>query len=309
MKMRSARRGCGGFTMVEIMIAMGVLTTVGVACYSMLLSSSILFAKNVSLNTSNTILRTALDRMYSDVSHAYGVPKLINADGSTAANPSAVGISFDLYLGGPYVVTNPGTTGFSASTQSFSMKNYAADLLTAQPVPVANDVVVLDNGPTRPVVASCTSTSASNVQTLTANLQSPLGNAVSWNATTTKTAFLVHKKAYIVVPVNTEYAQLRLYNNVEAVTDYTNPANYIVLARDLSHKNTFDKSGNSIDDTTPFSITDQSGVPCPSAGCSNPFLQIAMRVEEQRSNKTLAVKQTQDFNTFLRLETRLRPRN
>ena len=105
--------------MAEIMVGMSVLTTVGVACYSMLLSSSILFAKNVSLNTSNTILRTALDRMYNDVSHAYGVPKLINADGSSATTPSAVGIAFDLYLGGPYVVTNPGGTGLSASTQSF----------------------------------------------------------------------------------------------------------------------------------------------------------------------------------------------
>jgi type II secretory pathway pseudopilin PulG len=294
MKMRSARRGCGGFTMVEIMIAMGVLTTVGVACYSMLLSSSILFAKNVSLNTSNTILRTALDRMYNDVSHAYGVPKLINADGSAAANPSAVGISFDLYLGGPYVVTNPGTTGFSASTQSFSMKNYAADPLTAQPVPVANDVVVLDNGPTRPVVASCTSTSASNVQTLTANLQSSLGNAVSWNATTTKTAFLVHKKAYIVATVN-GHGELRLYNNAETVADYNDPANYVVLSQELSGQ---------AGENTPFSLV------TPLAPQNdNKFLNIAMRVEDQRYNQTLAVKQAKDFTTFLQLDTMLRPRN
>ncbi len=184
MKRKVVGRGRSGFTMAEIMVGISLLTGLGIACYSMLLSSSILFAKNVSLNTSNTILRTALDRMYGDVNQAYGMPKLINADGSAAATGAAAGITFDVYLGGPYVVINPGTTGLPASTTQLQMKHYSTDTLTAQPLPVSNDVVILDNGITRPVVNTCTSTTASNVRTLTVNLKAALGSSVSWNAST-----------------------------------------------------------------------------------------------------------------------------
>ncbi len=173
MKVTSAAKA-SGFTMVETLIGLGVLTAVGVACYSMLLSSTILFAKNVSVNTSGTILRTALDRMYIDINQAYGVPKLINPDGTLVTTPPATGVAgiiFDLYLGGPYVVTNSTGTGFTASTTSFSMK-CSTDTLTNQPIPVANDVIVLDNGPTRPVVSSCTSSVSSGVRTVTVNLKS-----------------------------------------------------------------------------------------------------------------------------------------
>jgi hypothetical protein len=294
MKLKLARRSRSGFTMAEILIGVSLLTGVGIACYSMLLSSSILFAKNVSLNTSNTILRTALDRMYNDINQGYGMPKLINADGSAATTQSAAGITFDLYLGGPYVVTNPGATGLPASTIQFQMKHYSADTLTAQPLPVTNDVIVLDNGITRPVINTCTSSTASNVRTLTVNLKSALGTSVSWNASTTKTAALVHKRAYVLANINNQYGELRLYNNAEAGTDFANPANYVVLTRELS--------GTTGEDM-PFSI-----VPDPLETGTN-LLSITMRVESQNFNKSLALKQSKEFNTFLRLDTRLRPRN
>lgn len=301
MKARSARHGRGGFTMVETLVGMTLLTGLGIACYSVLLSSSILFAKNVSINTSNTVLRSSLDRMYSDINQGAGMPKLINADGSPATTSSAAGITFDLYLGGPYVVTNPGSTGLPASATQFQMKYYTADPLTVQPTPVAKDVVLLDNGITRPVVSTCTSSTSSNVRTLTVNLQSPLGNVVSWDSSTTKTAALVHKKAYVVTTVN-GIGQLRLYNNAEAGTDFSNPANYIVLTSELSGQTTNNEN-------TPFSI-----VPDPlESGTS--FLNIAMRVEGREFNRTLGLtadpnaRQLKEFNTFLRLDTKLRPRN
>jgi len=296
MTANSARRSGGGFTLAETLIGVTILTAVAIACYSMLLNSTLLFAKNVSVNTSGTVLRTALDRMYSDASQAYGIPKLINVDGSPVIDPApaggVAGFTFDLYLGGPYVVTNPGTTGLAASAQSFSMKGRADsnDPLTLQPVPVANDVVVLDNAVTRPVVNTCTSSTSSNIRTVTVNLKAPLGSVVSWNATTTKTAFLVHKKAYIVAPVN-GYGELRMYNDAEAVVDYSNPDNYVVLSRELS---------GVTNENTPFSLVTQNG---------NKFLKIAMRVEGQKFNKALALKQAKEFNTFLQLDTMLRPRN
>jgi hypothetical protein len=258
----------------------------------MLLSSTLLFAKNLAVNTSGTVLRTALDRMYMDLNQGFGTPKLINADGSLATSPppadGVAGFSFDQYLGGPYVVTNPSGTGLAASTTSFSMK-FSTDPLAVQPVPALNDVVILDNNVTRPVVNTCAS-SPGTVQTVTVTLKAALGNAISWNASTTKTAFLVHKKAYIVAKVN-EYSELRLYNNVEGIVDYSNSANYIVLSRELS---------GLAKENTPFNLVTQSG---------NQFLKINLRMEDQKFNKTLALKQANEFNTFMQLETMLRPRN
>jgi len=292
MKEKTERRD-GGFTLAEIAIGLGILTAVGVACYSMLLSATILFAKNVSVNTSGTILRTSLDRMYIDVNQAYGVPKLINVDGTPAASPAPVdgvaGFSFDQYLGGPYVVTNPTGTGLGASTTTFTVK-FNTDALTTQPVPVASDVVMLDNGVTRPVVSSCTSSVTGGVATVTVNLQAPLGSAVVWDSTTTKTAFLVHKKAYVVAPVNGA-GELRLYNNAEGVSDYSNSANYIVLSRELS---------GLAKENTPFSLVTQNG---------NPFLKITLSMQDQKVNNALANKQAKEFNTFMQLQTMLRPRN
>lgn len=279
--------------MAEIAVGLGILTAVGVACYSMLLSATILFAKNVTVNTSGTILRTTLDRMYLDVNQAYGIPKLINADGSLVGdNPPASGVAgfyFEQYLGGPYVVTNPSNSGLTSSTTSITLKS-STDALTGAPTPSANDVVILDNGVTRPVVNNCSSSVSNGVATATITLRSPLGAAVVWDSTTTKTAFLVHKKAYVVATVN-GYGELRLYNNAETVTDYNNPTNYTVVSRELS---------GVAPENTPFNLVTQNG---------NQFLKINLRMEDQKFNKTLAIKQAKEFNTFMQLETMLRPRN
>jgi hypothetical protein len=218
---------------------------------------------------------------------------LINVDGSLVGDPpppeGAAGFSFEQYLGGPYVVTNPAGTGLAASTTTITLKS-STDPLSTQPVPTANDVVVLDNGVTRPVVSRCTNSVAGEVATATVILRAPLGAAVTWDATTTKTAFLIHKKAYIVATTN-GYGELRQYDNAETVTDYSNSANYTVLSRELSGA---DK------ENTPFTLVTQSG---------NQFLKINLRMQDQKFNKTLALKQAQDFNTFMQLETMLRPRN
>ena len=79
------------------------------------------------------------------------------------------------------------------------------------------------------------------------------------------------------------------------MTDYSDPANYVVLSQELSGQ---------AGENTPFSLVTPLA---PQNG--NKFLNIAMRVEDQRFNQSLAVKQAKEFNTFLQLDTMLRPRN
>lgn len=275
------------------MIGLVILVLVGGLAYSVLIGATTLMAKNVSLNASSTTLRAALDRLYSEVNQANGLPKLINADSSaaaTAAGPAA-GIAFDRYQGGPYIVTNPGTSGLSATATSFAMTS-STDPLASPPIPQKNDVVSMDGGNTRPLVNSSTASTSGGLQTHTVQLQSAIGTPIPWTTDVQKTAYLIHREAFIVVPTGGR-AELRFYRNAETlgVGNYNDATTYVVLTRDI---------GTANGETTPFSIVTQG---------TTSFLNVAMRIEDRQFNAYLAGRQANEFNTFLRVDTMLRPRN
>lgn len=316
MKRNFSRRPIGGYTLIEVCIAAAILTVVGMGGYSMLMSSTTLLAKNVSLNSSNILTNAALDRIFAELNQGNRLPSLINADGSPAAEPGpAAGIIFDRYLGGPYVVGNPGG-GLAATATTFNLF-YSTNALARPPVPKKNDVVIMD-GQTRALVSSCTAGSAafsspaptptpSGGEMVTVTLQNKLGSytippvssgtAIPWSSTTQQTAYVVHRKAFVVVPINGTNgpAELRLYPDAETVTNYSDPASYVVLSRNIGTRTV-----NGVAENAPFSIVSQDG---------NKFLNIAMRVEDQGFNKRLATQQTNEFNTFQRVDTKMRPRN
>ncbi len=309
----SNRRGA---SLAEMCITIAVIMIVGALAYSMMMNSTTLLAKNLSLNSSNLQSRTVLDRIFAEMNQSNQLPTLINADGSAVIGSGpAAGIAFDRYIGGPYVVGTPGS-GLAATATTFNLF-YSADPLASPPVPVKNDVVIMD-GSTRALVSSCsapTTTLAAPTPTpaptpgrmVTVTLQNTLGTytnppvssgtAIAWSSTTQQTAYLIHRKAFIVVPGSDPNgpAQLRLYSNVETVTDYSDATTYVILSRNIGTKTI-----NGVAENTPFSLVTQNG---------STFLNIAMRVEDQQYNKRLASQQMADFNTFLRVDTMLRPRN
>lgn len=325
MKRNEFKLAGGGFTLVEILISLAVLMIVGGLAYSMLIGSTTLLAKNLSLNSSNTIVRATLDRVYSELNQANGMPlptggsipgKLINADGTAVATKPdgtggpAAGILFDRYVSGPFVVGNPGT-GLPANTTSFKLY-YSTDSLANPTPPVKNDVVIMD-GVTRALVSSCSAPSSYSApipnptpvsgKMLTVTLQNtlgtytnPQGNAISWNSNVQQTAFILHRKAFVVVVVNGR-GELRMYPDAETVTDYNDTTKYIVLSREI---------GTQAGENTPFAIVNQDAQGN-SLGAN--FLSVALRVEDQQFNKYLGNKQAKEFNTFLRVDTRSRPRN
>jgi type II secretory pathway pseudopilin PulG len=285
------RASAAGFSLVELMIGLVVLVLVGGLAYSILASAATLMAKNISLNSSSTTLRVALDRVYSEINQANGFPRLLNSDGTTgnAAGPAA-GVIFDRYQGGPYIVTNPGT-GLPSTTTSFSMTS-STDPLASPPVPQQYDVVSMDGGNTRPVVQSCTATISGGLQTHTVQLQGAIGRDIPWSSSLQKTAYVIHREAFLVVP-NGDRAELRFYPNAESLgpANYNNTTSYVILTRDI---------GTGTGEATPFSIVTQ--------GSTN-FLNVAMRIEDHQYNSYLAARQANEFNTFLRVDTSLRPRN
>ena len=281
------------FTLVELMIGLVILMLVGGIAYSILMNATTLMAKNISLNASSTTLRAALDRVYSEVNQANGLPTLVNADSSAAASVSgpAAGIIFDRYVSGPYIVTNPGSSGLVSTATSFQM-TCSTNPLASPAAPKINDVVSMDAGNTRPLVQSCTSTTSGSLQTLTVQLQSAIGKDIPWSTTVQKTAYLIHREAIIVALANGR-AELRFYGNAEALTtsNCNDASTYNVLTRDI---------GTAAGEATPFSYVTQG---------STRFLNIAMRVEDRQFNAYLASRQANEFNTFLRVDTMLRPRN
>lgn len=328
MKRNEFKLASGGFTLVEILISLAVLVIVGGLAYSILTGSTALLAKNLSLNSSNTIVRATLDRVYSELNQANGMPvsnggsipgKLINADGSAVATNAdgtggpAAGIIFDRYVSGPFVVGNPGT-GLPANTTSFNLY-YSTDALASPAPPAKNDVVIMD-GVTRALVSSCSAPLSYSApipnptpvsgKMLTVTLQNTLGSytnptattgtAISWNSNVQQTAFVLHRKAFVVVPVSGR-GELRMYPDAESVTDYNDATKYIVLNREI---------GTQTGENTPFAIVNQDAQGN-SLGAN--FLSIAMRVKDQQFNNYLANKEAKEFNTFLRVDARSRPRN
>lgn len=284
------------FTLIELAVAAVILAVVAGIAYSLLMGATTLLAKNVSLNSSNTLLRASLDRIYSEVSQGNGMPTLINADGTPASGTGpAAGIVFDRYLGGPYIVTPAGPNGLTAATKSVQL-TFSTSPFASPPTPQNNDVVCIGDSTLRPLVSSFTASTppghpSPDLAAVTVNLQTKLGQDIQWSSVVEEKAFLVHRKAIVVIPTNGRN-ELRLYSNVETSSNTRDlTTSYIVLNREI---------GTAIGEDKPFSLVTENTVT---------YLAIDMHVEAQQFGKVLASRQAKQFNTFLEVDGRVRPRN
>ena len=125
------------------------------------------------------------------------------------------------------------------------------------------------------------------------------GTAIPWTSYMQQTAYVIHRKAFVVVPVNGingPPAELRMYTNAENLPSVINdPTQYVGLSREIGTNqranSPFEKSGATKDQNKPFAIYTDSAT-----GTS--YVSIAMRVEDQQFNKRLATQQSKEFNTF-----------
>ncbi|MEQ1854267.1 MAG: hypothetical protein ABMA01_22080, partial [Chthoniobacteraceae bacterium] len=241
-----------GTTLVEVMIYVGIAVVISAVAFSFLVSQTRLYAKNMALVRSHSDARTGLDRLVNNLQQANGLPVLITTAG-TVTTGAAAGLYFDRYLGDPYVVTHPGGTGLTAAATSLTITRSTVPL-ASPPLPGAGDTLLIDapGDPVRAVIATSTpgAIDATNQrQTIALTLKSPLGKAVTWNASQVQTSRLVHREAFIVVP-GVASAELRFFPNFEPMPVLTNAANYTVVSNQL---------GIQAGETLPFSIADEAG--------------------------------------------------
>ena len=101
-----------GFTLVELLFTMAVITVVGLVLYSLLNLITVLGAKNAALNTAHQQARTAMVRMQQDLHSAVSTPYLVDGNGNqvTGTGPAA-GISFQKWSSGPHLFKSDAAAG------------------------------------------------------------------------------------------------------------------------------------------------------------------------------------------------------
>ncbi|MEP6975202.1 MAG: prepilin-type N-terminal cleavage/methylation domain-containing protein [Spartobacteria bacterium] len=294
-----------GFTLVEILVAAALLGAVGLVVSSFTVTETWLYAKNAALNSSHQSARQALDRLANELQQAQNLPILIDATGTPTAASTAAGVSYDRLVGTPYKVQHPGGSGYS-STATKVRVTLSTNLLASPPIPVQGDVLLLDLPTRSPVRARVFSVSITNTdttlqqQTLELTLANPLGTDVTWNSSETKTAQVVRRQAFIVVPA-VDRNELRFYQNFEPLPALNDPTQYIVVTDEVSNVKLSDGTSR---DVTPFSIDTSGG---------DKLVKASLRMQAKDYVNSLANKQDNSFNTFVQMEvtlpSRLRPKS
>ncbi len=278
-----------GFSIVETLMGAAAAMVVGIGIFSILNTGTMLSARNLSLNVTNNALRGSLDRAEQLLQLANATPTLIDTTGAATTGPAA-GVKFDRFVGAPYVMTIP-VAGLPAATASLTLVR-STDALASPPVPAIGDLILIDGeaNTLRPRVSAITTASpdAQLHQSMTATLAASLGTLVS-GSSTLLTAKLVRSAALIVMP-NGAKRELRYYPSMDLTANLNDPTKYTVLT---------DQVGMQSDDATPFSlITVQT----------KSFVNMSFRVRSNRFDQRLMGKQSDQFNTFSRVDVQIRPK-
>ncbi len=289
MRLRHSSEGRAGFTLVEVLVGMtiGVLVSLGV--FAFIDTSSMLTARNLSVNLTSDSIRGSLDRVEQLIQSADTMPVLVNTSGTTSAGPAA-GVRFDRYVGGTYVVNPPATT-LASGVSSLSLV-FSTSSVSSAVNPTQGDILRIDGTPAtlRPKIGAPPFTSsipALGRRSFTVPLTGSLGTAVS--SSSGIRAKLVRDVAVIVMPTASG-KQLRYYADFGATADLNDVTKYVVIT---------DQVGLQTIDATPFSLETIGG---------KSFVKMSLRVRASNFDRRLSGKQADQFNTISQVDTFMRPK-
>lgn len=153
----TARARRGAYTLVEVMVTVGIFVLVGMMIFFVLNSGMVLYAKNTAVNAAHQQARSGIDQMLANIHSSVSIPELVDTNLSPVAeldgsgNPtSAAGISFQTFNAGPFpVVVNaaptdksivlycPGYTPPTNARLNIPSHNIEYDITSAAPHSVA----------------------------------------------------------------------------------------------------------------------------------------------------------------------------
>ncbi len=219
-----------GFTLAEILVAMGLAGLAGTLLVSVLIATMSLSSQNVVTNVSSYRARQTLDRLEELVRFAQEEPKLIGSDGVPASGTASAGILAKRALGGPYVFKNASgqpDAEITAGAMSFMVEYSSAAGLAA---PQVGDFFLI-NLSTHPEleVASVTATSGfgSVSRAIVTTRQGIPENAKPGSYTVSASRY--HKEAYVFVQDGSQWT-LRHYPRVTAGTSFSDTAAFRVVS-------------------------------------------------------------------------------
>ncbi len=113
------KQRAAAFTLVEMMVAIGVFTLAGGLIFSFLNTGMVLYAKNTAMNSAHQQARTGVDQMLANIHASVSIPQLVDTNLAPIAAPGtgpAAGVDFQQFDGGPYLLY---TGANVAATQNY----------------------------------------------------------------------------------------------------------------------------------------------------------------------------------------------
>ena len=108
--MRPAERTRRGFTLVEMMVAVGASGIIAVVIFALLNFGTTLFAKNLAINMAHQQARNGVLRVVRDLHRAVSIPQLADADfkpiTSSVPGTAAAAITFQVVAKGPFEIVH-----------------------------------------------------------------------------------------------------------------------------------------------------------------------------------------------------------
>ncbi len=235
MKLSPLKSHQRGFTIVEVMMATGLMTIVGGMIFIVLNSGMNLYAKNTAVNAAHQQARSGVDQMLHMVHGSVSIPQLVDTNLTPIAAPGvgpAAGISFQRFEAGPF----PVVANSLASSTTLDLNSGSGSAYT----PTTNSRLNIPSHNIELNVASSTNL-GSGLRRFT--LSQPIGTDViilssgdddDVAATYIISAFMTYRCSYAVIGT-----ELRYYPT-------NNLATYKVIARNITS-------------ATPFTVPTLSG--------------------------------------------------
>ena len=238
-----APRHIRAFTLLEVVLASGLIAMLGGLVVFALQAGTQLYAKNYSINHSHTGARNLLDRLTRDIHMSVELPQLVDSLGAKlpirAQATPASGIRFRKYVAGPLRIPSP----VPASAMSLALA-----LKSSDPMPQVGDLLAIPSSASNPLphdlFIRITAVTGAGGLNPTLGFASPLGNALSPAKTTGNVALadsaahVVRELAYVVAQ-GARGPELRYYPRAmsagaDGLAAFQNPSNYTVLVADMS---------------------------------------------------------------------------